>query len=73
MINNKGVQYSRIFRKAGLAWGKGDLQRAMQILAEGIALAQAQGDTHVVPVLQQDLERYQRLAAGVATEGALEE
>ena len=70
---NKGMQYSKIFRKAGLAWGKGDLQKAMQILAKGIALAQAHGDTHVVQVLQQDLERYQHLAAGRAPEGASEE
>lgn len=70
---NKGMQYSKIFRKAGLAWGKGDLQQAMQILAQGIALAQAHGDTQVVQVLQQDLERYHRLAAGSATEDALEE
>jgi hypothetical protein len=64
---NKGAQYSKIFRKAGLAWGKGDLHKARQILLDGIALAQAQGDTHVVQVLQQDLDRYQRLAAAAKT------
>ena len=72
-MKNRGAQYSKIFRKAGRAWGKGDLQQAIQILAEGIALAQLQGDTHVVQVLQQDLDRYQRLATGSATERAGEE
>jgi hypothetical protein len=72
-MQNKGAQYSKIFRKAGRAWGKGDLQHAIQILVEGIALAQSQGDTHVVQVLQQDLDRYQRLTTGSATESAGEE
>jgi hypothetical protein len=73
MMQSKGAQYSKIFRKAGRAWGKGDLQQAIQILTEGIALAQLQGDTHVVQILQQDLERYQRLAADSAPERAGEE
>jgi hypothetical protein len=72
-VINKGMQYSKIFRKAGLAWGQGDLQKAMQILAEGIALAQAHGDSQVAQVLQQDLERYQHLAAGSTPAGAPEE
>jgi hypothetical protein len=67
-MHNKGAQYSKIFRKAGLAWGKGDLQKAMQIVAEGMALAHSRGDTDVAQVLQQDLERYQRLASEVETE-----
>jgi hypothetical protein len=62
-MKNKGAQYSKIFRKAGLAWGKGDLQKAMQIVAEGMALAHSQGDTDVAQVLQQDLDRYQRLTS----------
>jgi hypothetical protein len=72
-MQNKGAQYSKIFRKAGRAWGKGDLQHAIQILVEGIALAQSQSDTHVVQVLQQDLDRYQRLTTGSATGSAGEE
>jgi hypothetical protein len=69
-MQNKGAQYSKIFRKAGLAWGKGDLQKAMQIVAEGMALAYSQGDTDVAQVLQQDLERYRRLASEVEAEQA---
>jgi hypothetical protein len=72
-MKNTGAQYSKIFRKAGLAWGKGELQKAMQIVAEGVVLAQSQGDTHVAQVLQQDLDRYQRLATDLATEGARQE
>jgi hypothetical protein len=62
-MQSKGAQYSKIFRKAGLAWGKGDLQQAMQIVAEGLVLAHSQGDTDVAQVLLQDLHRYQRLAS----------
>jgi hypothetical protein len=62
-MQNKGAQYSKIFRKAGLAWGKGDLHKAMQIVAEGLAFAHSQGDTDMVQILRQDLERYQRLAS----------
>jgi hypothetical protein len=40
----------------------------MQIVAEGMALAHSRGDTDVAQVLQQDLERYQRLASEVETE-----
>ena len=61
---SKGKQYSTIVRRAGLAWGKGDLQKAIVALQEGIALATANGDSEVVRVFQQDLERYQRAAAG---------
>jgi hypothetical protein len=69
-MQNKGAQYSKIFRKAGLAWGKGDLQKAMQIVAEGIVLAHSQGDTAMAQVLQQDLDRYQRLASEAEAEQA---
>jgi len=60
---SKGKQYSTIVRRAGLAWGKGDLQKAIVALQEGIAFATANGDSEVVRVFQRDLERYQRAAA----------
>lgn len=63
-MTSKGKQYSTIVRRAGLAWGKGDLQKAIAALQEGITLATANGDVEVARVLQQDLERYQRAAAG---------
>jgi len=61
---SKGKQYSTIVRRAGLAWGKGDLQKAIAALQEGIRLAAANGDVEVVRVFQQDIERYQRATAG---------
>jgi hypothetical protein len=36
----------------------------MAILGDRLALATAHGDTNVVQVMQQDLERYWRLATG---------
>ena len=63
-MTSKGKQYSTIVRRAGLAWGKGDLQKAIAALREGITLATANGDMEIVRVFQQDLERYQRAAAG---------
>jgi hypothetical protein len=39
----------------------------MQIVAEGMALAHSQGDTDMAQMLQQDLDRYQRLASEVET------
>lgn len=60
----KGAQYSKVFRKAGIAWGKGDVHKAMAILAAGLALAQERGDVDVARILQQDMARYQRLING---------
>ena len=63
-MTSKGKQYSTIVRRAGLAWGKGDLPKAIVALQEGIALATENGDAAFVQVLQRDLERYRRAAAG---------
>jgi len=65
-MTSKGKQYSTIVRRAELAWGKGDFQKAVAALQEGIALATTNGDIEVIRVLQQDLERYQRAASGKA-------
>ena len=66
----KGAQYSKVFRRAGIAWGKGNIQQAVDILAAGLALAQQQGDMDVASILQRDMERYQRLIRGTAMEGS---
>jgi len=63
-MTSKGKQYSTIVRRAGLAWGKGNLQKAITAMQEGIALATENGDSEVVRVFQRDLERYQRAATG---------
>ena len=67
-MTSKGKQYSTIVRRAGLAWGKGDLQKPIAALKEGITLATQNGDAEVVRVLQHDLERYQRAAVGEAVD-----
>lgn len=63
-VKSKGEEYSKIFRRAGLAWGKGDVQKAIAILQQGITRATERGDTAVVPVFQQDLVRYQQALTG---------
>lgn len=40
----KGERYARIFRKAGVLIGKGDLARAIDILKDGEKIALAGGD-----------------------------
>lgn len=67
-MKSKGAEYSTVFRKAGMAGSKGDLQKAMAILEDGVILASSRGDADVARVMQQDLERYRRLAAGSETE-----
>ena len=63
-MTNKGAQYSKVFRKAGIAWGKGNLDTAIAILQTGIALATEQGDVDMARLMQDDVERYQRIAQG---------
>lgn len=63
-MTNKGAQYSKVFRKAGIAWGKGNLDTAIAILQTGIALATEQGDVDMARLMQGDVERYQRIAQG---------
>jgi hypothetical protein len=40
----KGQRYARIFRKAGVFLGKGNIARAVETLKEGEALANQLGD-----------------------------
>lgn len=61
---SKGEEYSKIFRRAGLAWGQGDVEKAITILQEGITRATERGDTDRVHVFEQDLVRYQQALAG---------
>ena len=63
-MKSKGAQYSTIFRKAGMAWGKGELQKAIAIVEDGLALATKRGDTEAARLLQADLDRYRLVAAG---------
>jgi hypothetical protein len=63
-MTNKGAQYSKVFRKAGIAWGKGNLDAAMAILQAGITLATEQGDADMARLMQDDVARYQQIAQG---------
>ncbi len=67
-MTSKGKQYSTIVRRAGLAWGKGDIPKAIAVLEAGIILATQNGDAEVAQILQHDLERYRRAAAGEAVD-----
>lgn len=67
-MKSRGAEYSTIFRKAGLAWSKGDVHKAMAIVEAGLAVARSRQDAEVVRMLQQELERYRQIAAGEATE-----
>jgi hypothetical protein len=60
----KGKQYATIVRRAGLAWGKGNLPQAIAALEEGITLATQNGDADMVRVFRQDMIRYQHAARG---------
>jgi hypothetical protein len=40
----KGAYYARLFRKAGIFLGKGNVARAITVLEEGRAFAEQQGD-----------------------------
>lgn len=63
-MTQKGAVYSKIFRKAGLAWGKGDVEKAVVLLEDGLQRATANGDADVACIFQTDLEGYQRLLQG---------
>jgi hypothetical protein len=47
-----------------MAWGKGEVQKAIAIVQDGLALATKRGDAEAARLLQIDLERYRLVAAG---------
>jgi hypothetical protein len=52
----KGERYARMFRKAGVFLGKGNIARAVDILKEGEALARSLGDAR--DIVRHHHERY---------------
>ena len=52
----KGERYARIFRKAGVFLGKGEISRAVEALNDGKKIAEREGDSKMA----------QRFAAEVA-------
>jgi hypothetical protein len=43
--SEKGQRYARIFRKAGIFLGKGNIARAVDVLKQGQSLAEQLGDS----------------------------
>lgn len=41
----KGERYARIFRKAGVLLGKGEIARALEVLNDGKKIAEREGDS----------------------------
>jgi hypothetical protein len=58
----KGQRYAKIFRKAGVYLGKGNIARAIGVLKEGEALAKELGDLAMAGRFAADAERARREA-----------
>ncbi len=56
----KGRRYARIFRKAGVFLGKGNIPRAVEILKEGAELAHALGDRGMARRFEEEIGRVER-------------
>jgi hypothetical protein len=53
----KGERYARIFRKAGTFLGKGNIARAVEVLKQGVEVAQDSGDAAMAARFQADIDR----------------
>lgn len=53
----KGQRYARVFRKAGALLGKGEIDRAIEVLREGRAMAEQQGDRAMARRFAADIAR----------------
>jgi hypothetical protein len=53
----KGERYARIFRKAGVFIGKGNIPRAVETLKEGVGIATEQGDLSMVKRFDSEISR----------------
>jgi hypothetical protein len=53
----KGAQYARIFRKAGLLLGKGRVARAVSVLEEGRVFAERLGDRGIANRFKVEVDR----------------
>ncbi len=52
----KGERYARIFRKAGVFFGKGNIARAVEVLKEGKAVAEELGDLKMAERFAREIE-----------------
>ena len=64
----KGAQYARIFRKAGLLLGKGRVARAVTVLEEGRIFAERLGDRGIANRFRIEAERASKPAESESRE-----
>jgi hypothetical protein len=53
----KGERYARLFRKAGVHLGKGEMARAVKVLREGLDLARSLGDERMARLFEDEIGR----------------
>lgn len=53
----KGERYARLFRKAGVYLGKGNIARAVEVFKEGAELARSLGDDRMARRFEDEISR----------------
>lgn len=61
---SRGEQYARVFRKAGVFAGKGNLTEAITALEEGLELARSNGDAAMVGIFSEQIATHKNELAG---------
>jgi hypothetical protein len=58
----KGERYARIFRKAGVFLGKGEIPRALEVLNDGKKIAEREGDSKMAERFAAEIAAAEKLA-----------
>jgi hypothetical protein len=58
----KGERYARIFRKAGVFLGKGEIPRALEALNDGKKIAEREGDSKMAERFAAEIAAAEKLA-----------
>ena len=53
----KGQRYAKVFRKAGVLLSRGRIERAIEVLKEGVAMAERLGDDAMARRFAAEIER----------------
>jgi hypothetical protein len=53
----KGQRYAKVFRKAGVLLSRGKIERAIEVLKEGVAMAEGLGDHSMAQRFAAEIER----------------
>jgi len=61
---SRGEQYARVFRKAGVFAGKGNLAGAIHTLEEGLELARRNGDEAMIRVFSEQIATHKAEVGG---------